>query len=425
MKILFVNPVGAIGGAERSLLTIMAALRTAELNLELYLIAGTEGPLIANAESLGVQVKVLKLPDAVSQLGDSALKGNSPFTGAFKLLVRSAWILPALGQYLVDFRRSLREISPDIIHSNGIKAHLLSALAGLKKVPVVWHIRDFYGSRPLVARMLNWASGSAAVGIAISEAVAADARATLPHLPIQMIYNAVDVNYFSPEDPQLEDMREANTSTQNTLGDPSHRPLRIGLVATFARWKGHDVFLEAAANVVRQRPDLNLRFYIIGGPIYKTQGSQFSEEELRDQAANLQIQDQVDFLGFQADIAEVYRGLDVAVHASTQPEPFGLAIVEAMACGKAVIVSQAGGAAELFTHNVDAVGVPPGDVAALSAAIAHLADNPDLRQCLADNARKTATERFNHTRFSQQIGELYEQFTRVSQIEGTSKHKIF
>ena len=67
--------------------------------------------------------------------------------------------------------------------------------------------------------------------------------------------------------------------------------------------------------------------------------------------------DSVGFVPFVEDPVPVYRALDVVLHASTQPEPFGLTVVEAMACGRAVVVSAAGGAAELFTDGVDALGV--------------------------------------------------------------------
>ena len=60
MKIVFVNPVGVIGGAERVLLTIIAALLNTKPNIQLFLIVGTDGPLIEEAEKLGVQVKLVK-----------------------------------------------------------------------------------------------------------------------------------------------------------------------------------------------------------------------------------------------------------------------------------------------------------------------------------------------------------------------------
>jgi glycosyltransferase involved in cell wall biosynthesis len=390
MKIVFVNPVGGIGGAERVLLTILAALLTAQPHIQLHLIVGTDGPLIEQAEKLGVQVKVLKLPAEFNQLGDSAFKGSNKAIAGLILLLRIVKILPSIRKYIQEFKRSLRELKPDIIHSNGIKTHLLVALAGIKGIPVVWHIHDFYGSRPLMALALKWMSDRATLGIAISQAVAQDARATLPRLPIEVIYNAVDINYFSP-----------------ILPTHPSSPFRVGLVATFARWKGHDIFLEAAAHIVRSHPDLNIRFCIVGGAIYQTRGSQFSEQELRNKASHLGITEKVDFLGFQQDIVAIYRSLDIVVHASTQPEPFGLAIVEAMACGRPVIVSQAGGAAELFTHNYDAVGVPPGEPIALATAILDLLNNFEKRQIISEKARYTVTERFSHERLGQQILAVY------------------
>ncbi|MBE9257152.1 MULTISPECIES: glycosyltransferase family 4 protein [Aphanizomenonaceae] len=401
MKIVFVNPVGVIGGAERVLLTIIAALLNTKPNIQLFLIVGTDGPLIEEAEKLGVQVKLVKLPEELNQLGDSAFKGSNRAVMGLILLFRLVKILPNIGQYLREFQRSLQQLQPDLIHSNGIKTHLLIALAGIKDIPIIWHIHDFYSSRPFMARVLKQVSYGAKLGIAISEAVAKDAKTTLPKLPIELIYNAVDINYFSP------------------IPSPRHTFLKIGLVATFARWKGHDIFLAAAAEIIKTYPNLNVRFCIVGGAIYKTRGSQFSEQELKDKAAHLEIADKVDFLGFQQDIAQVYRDLDIVIHASTQPEPFGLAIVEAMACGKPVIVSQAGGAAELFTHNYDAVGVPPGEPKALAAAIIDLLENPEKRQFLSANARKTATNNFSHQRYGEQIITIYQQVKWSDKIKFT------
>ena len=396
MKIVFVNPVGVIGGAERVLLTMLTTLNT-QPNIQLHLIVGTNGALIEQAQKLGIQVTLLKLPEELNQLGDSAFKGNSTIA-IFILLLRLVKILPSIGKYLREFERSLRELKPDLIHSNGIKTHILTALVGVKGVPLVWHIHDFYSSRPLIAQVLKRLSDRATLGIAISQAVAQDTISLLPRLPIKVIYNAIDVNYFSPAPPVL------------------YLPLRVGLVATFARWKGHDIFIKAIGNIVRSHPDLKVHFYIVGGAIYQTRGSQFSEQELKNQASDIGIADKIDFLGFQQDIAEIYRWLDIVVHTSTQPEPFGLAIIEAMACGKPVIVSQAGGATELFTHNYDAVGVPPGEPIALAAAILDLIDKPEKRQIISTNARLTAIKHFSHEHLYQQILAVYI-YSRIQNTE--------
>jgi len=392
MKVLFLNPVGVVGGAERGLLTAMTALLNTQPTLQLYLITAGDGALVEQAEKLGVEVKVLELPAEVNQLGDSALKNRSRSIALLLLLLRCIKILPKLSKYLQQFRRVIKEIAPDIIHSNGIKAHLLVALARVNKIPVIWYIQDFYSSRPLVAKILKWMSGSTSLGVAISQAVAEDTKATIPRLPVKVVYHAVDVNYFFPN------------STAFSVSPVPH----VGLVATFARWKGHDVFLAAAAHIVKTRPELKVQFCIVGGAIYQTQGSQFSQEELRDIAVNLGIADRVTFWGFQSDVAAIYGQLDIVVHASTQPEPFGLVIVEAMACGRPVIVSQAGGAAELFTPGYDALGVPPGEHMDLANAILDLLDSPEKRENIAKQARKTAVERFSHERLGQQFLDIYQ-----------------
>ena len=113
-------------------------------------------------------------------------------------------------------------------------------------------------------------------------------------------------------------------------------------------------------------------------------------------------------VGFQARPAPVFRALDIVVHASTQPEPFGRTIAEGMACARPVIVSAAGGAVELFTPDHDAIGIPPGDPAALAAAIARLAADPSLRQRLGEHGRQTAVERFNRDRLGPQLMAIYQ-----------------
>jgi glycosyltransferase involved in cell wall biosynthesis len=259
-----------------------------------------------------------------------------------------------------------------------------------------------------MARVLRWAARSAAGAVAVSKAVGRDARGVLGGLPIEVIYNAIDVDRFRPAPGDGRRLDEL-------AGLPAAEPgtLRVGLVATFARWKGQDLFLDAAARVLRDRPGAKIRFYLIGGSIYHTHGSQFSEGELRDRAAGLAIARHVGFVGFQQNTADVYRALDVVVHASTRPEPFGLTIIEAMACAKPVVVARAGGAAELFVHGHDAVGVAPNDVRALASAVGWLADDPDSRRRIAENARRTAAARFSCRRLGPQVFALYNRFAKV------------
>ncbi len=396
MIVVFVNPVGALGGAERMLLAMMSALQYEDPDIEIHLIAGGEGNLIAASEKLGVKVKILAIPPQVDKLGDSGIKGNRVLGGLsllFKVLL--AW--GAINKYLKQFRALIREIDPDIVHSNGIKSHILTSMANLR-LPLIWHIHDYYSTRSFIASVLRYFSNRVEVGIACSESAGDDARRVFPKMNIKVIYNGVDTDYFYPRAFRPLALEGIDTETKS---------IKVGLAATFARWKGHDVFLEAAAMIVRDRPSLDIQFYIIGAPIYSTSGSQYSLQELQKLASNLGVLDKVKFLGFQPNMPDVYLWLDLVVHASTQPEPFGYTIAEAMACGRPVIVSRAGGAAELFINDVEAVAFNPGDTATLAVTIQYLICNPKQCQNLGKNAHRKIVKAFSQNQLGSQLILVY------------------
>lgn len=393
-----------IGGAEQALLSMLAAVKQSNPEHELHLLVCTEGPLFERAQALGVNARLLPMPAQMAELGDSGIDAGGRL-GICALGRRLIASIPVIRKYGKQLRAVILELRPELIHSNGLKTHLLASLANQQGIPLVWHLHDYCGSRRVVCHLLRWARRRAVGAIAVSESVAANARTVLPRFSVEVIPNGIDTRHFSPGASQ-----EARLDA--LAGFPAAEPqtLRVGLVATFARWKGHDTFLEAIALLKADGLVLPARFYIIGGSIYQTLGSQFSEHELRTKAAELGIADRVGFVGFQQDTADIYRSLDIVVHASTRPEPFGLTIVEAMACAKPVIVAQAGGAAELFTHNYDAWGVSPGQPDALASAIAELLQAPHRRQSLGSHARETVLDRFSRDRLGTQISDLYYRF---------------
>ena len=102
------------------------------------------------------------------------------------------------------------------------------------------------------------------------------------------------------------------------------------------------------------------------------------------------------------------RALDVVVHASTRPEPFGRVIAEGMACGRAVIAIRDGGAAELFEDGVSALGCPPRDPDALAEAIGRVVADSELRQRLGQAGRQAALTRFDRRRLAEPWSRVYE-----------------
>jgi glycosyltransferase involved in cell wall biosynthesis len=303
--------------------------------------------------------------------------------------------------YVAKLHQALREAKPDRVHTNGMKAHVLGAWAAPRRVPVIWHLHDFIASRAVMARLLRTAARRGITGVAVSRAVADDAAKVFgAKIPVRTVYNAVDLARFAPEGPRVD------LDAASGLPAAAEGTVRVGLIGTFATWKGQDVFLDAIA-LVDSRVSAQSRFYIIGGPIYKTGGSQWTIEELKDRASRLRLGDRAGFAGFQPDPSSAIRALDVVVHASTRPEPFGRVIVEGMACGKAVIAVNGGGSAELFEDGVTALGIPPDAPPALAQAMTRLIADPELRHRIAAAGRASAVARFDRNDLAGRWEEVY------------------
>ncbi len=399
MRIVFLNPCGPMGGAELSLLDVLASLRAAEPSWQFWLVLGEDGPLAGQAKAAGVNVIVAPFPRALARLGDS---GGGPLRALWSCLKAAA---PTI-RYARHLRRTLAELEPDIVHTNGFKMHVLGAWQHPKNAPVIWHVRDYASTRPLMKWLLRLNSSRAAAAIGNSLSVANDVQKVCgPRLETLCIYNAIDLKRYSPlgEKTDLDSLAGFKPAPEGTV--------RIGLLATLAHWKGHAVFLKALARLPQ---DLPYRAYVIGGPIYQTENSQRTIWDLRELAAQLGIADRVGFTGYVAQADGAIRALDILVHASTQREPFGRVIAEGMACGRAVICSAAGGAAELIAEGQDALAHPPGDHEALAARIADLVRDPELRARLGRAGRITAERRFERSRLAAQLIPLYQRLAEHS-----------
>jgi glycosyltransferase involved in cell wall biosynthesis len=403
LKVVFLSPAAQWGGAEAVLLDWMRSLRNGSPAISLHLLAGEDGPVLEACKASNISCEALPFPKALHAFGSG--RGARHARSIWNTLTQPARRLLAWAgagwacfRYRQALRRRLGQLQPDVIHSNGAKMHLLGALARPPSALLIWHLHEYVGTRPVMRALLRSVVSRCSMMIAISSSVATDARKALPHgPPVAMIHNTVDTAIFTPHGPALDLARLSG------LSPPPIGTMRIGLVATFAHWKGQDVFLRAAASVAG-----NHRFYIIGGPIYATGGSQWSLDELRARAAALGVVDRVGFTGFVEDVPAAMRSLDVVVHASTEPEPFGLVILQAMACARPVIATAVGGAGELIAPEENALAVPAGDSAALARAIERLAAEPALRLRLAQAGRGNAERHFSRACLATKAVGLYE-----------------
>lgn len=403
MRIVYLNPVGKLGGAEALLLDLLASMKETRPKWTLDLILPEYGIVADRASAMGIGVHVIAMPRAMARLGECSSGQRWP---KWVLVWRMLGALPAGLLYCWRLRRKISRLKPDVLHSNGFKMHLLSIWLRLTGTPVLWHIHDFVGSRPIMARLLpRFASGCSAA-VTNSEHVRKDLRAICGNLPATTVFNAVDLTEFSPLGPVC------NLDSLSGL-PPAEGVVRIGLLATMARWKGHTVFLEALSRMSRAIP---VRAYIIGDAIYQSDDSQWQVSELRALAARLGVADRVGFTGFVTRPAEAIRALDIVVHASIEPEPFGLAIAESMACGKAVVASCIGGPKEFLDDQVNCLTHEAGNSEDLAQKIEQLVGDSAYRVQLGRQARASAVRLFDRRRLASEMISVYESLRKDPQI---------
>jgi len=320
--------------------------------------------------------------------------------GGMRRTSRPDHIAAMLWQTLAGARRLasvIRERSVAIVHTNC--THVLSGVLAAKLTgrPDITHVRENILPPRLLtlplARLFWLLSGHM---IAVSAGAAREflgSRAS--HPKVRVIHDAVDVQAFRSDcEPAV---------ARSRLGWPES-DLHVGVIARLAPWKGHAIFLEAAARIARA--DRTVRFVIIGDS--DTPRNDAYKEELAALARRLSISDRVRWTGFVDPVQPLAAALDVVVLPSVRPEPFGRTIVEAMAMQRAVVATNHGGPPEILARG-GGVLVPPGDAGALAAAIGALLSDRDRRLAVARVARQQAAERFDITSHVNAVVDFYDE----------------
>jgi glycosyltransferase involved in cell wall biosynthesis len=179
------------------------------------------------------------------------------------------------------------------------------------------------------------------------------------------------------------------TPAAGSAGPPT--VLYVGRIERSSAWKGIDVLLRAFAGIAEQLPSARLELVGDGDAVAGFRGT----------AVARGIADRVDFRGVLsgAELVAAYRRASVVVLPSlTEAESFGMALVEAMSCGRAVVGSRVGGIPGVVTDGQDGLLVAPGDAGALSAACLAVLTDDGLADRLGRAGRRTAVSRFGWSR---------------------------
>jgi glycosyltransferase involved in cell wall biosynthesis len=211
---------------------------------------------------------------------------------------------------------------------------------------------------------------------------------------IVIIPNGVDLSRFAEPGNPLEIRR--------SLGIAPDAPI-VAVVSRLSQSKGIEDFLEAAAIVAAQHPDV--RFLVVGEPSPIKNVAYL--DELAAIASRLGIRDRVIFTGLRADVPALLSAVTVSVMPSLN-EALSNVLLESMAAGAAVVATDVGGTTEALIDGKTGILVPPADPAAMAVAIERLLNNPGLARDVGARARQTIADRFSVTRMVDATEDLYD-----------------
>ncbi len=359
---LFVSYTSLLGGAERILLDHATALAGP------VALACPEGPLTERARAAGIEVVNLK-PRRVE------LRGS----------VRDRLAMPlrmwAQGR---EVRKIARELRPGCVVAWGMRP-LLSCAAGLRGLrprrPLVFQHNDLLPG-PLIGRAVRAAARRADLTIALSQAIADDLDAG-HELAIEVVRPGVDLTHFHP------------------VEHPSPDPPTALLLGAIVDWKRPDLALEIVALAARELPDLRLR--LAGAPLAESGDELLAE--LRQRTSRPDLVGRVDFAGQVGDVPAALAASTCLLHCADR-EPYGMALVEALACGRPVVAPATAGPLEIVDASCGVL-YPPGDArAAATALVDVIRPAPELGRAARERAETTFDRDQARGRFRALIEEL-------------------
>lgn len=366
--ILQVIPSLVTGGAERGCVDVAAAIQRAGGRA---IVASAGGPMVRELERAGARHVTLPL----ASKNPMVIRRNAD----------------RLAKLIADER-------VDIVHARS-RAPAWSAYWAAKRTGRPF-VTTFHAPYNFASRLKRWYNGVMARGervIAVSGFVAEHVASTYGVGPdrLRLIHRGIDVGMMAPD--RVTQSRLVQLAQAWRI--PEDRRV-IMLPGRLTRWKGQSVLIDAVAKL--GRPD------VLALLVGADQGRAEYRRELETRIRTLGVEGQVAIVGHCNDMAAAYMMADVVVSASTEPEAFGRVIVEAQAMGRPVIVSAIGAVKETVRDGETGLVVPPGDAAALAAAIeTTLALDGDQRAVVAEAAMDFVRTAFTKDRMCAETLAVY------------------
>jgi len=303
---------------------------------------------------------------------------------------------------LLKLKRLIRTRRFDIVHTHLIYSQvygrIAAAMAGARCVVSseqnIYEVKARLPFRWIERKLSGFTDRIIACSNGVREHLIS--RVGINPLKVIAVPNSVDTNVFFPvgkESPLFPKVQHVRKELGIANGD-----VVIGTVGHMSQQKGQR-FLVSAIPLVRLRYP-RAKFVFVG------KGAM--QKQLEEQARRLGVEDAVRFAGIRKDVPLVLNCFDVFVLPSLW-EGFGTAIVEAMACGVAVVASRVGGIPEIVEDGVDGLLAPAGSAWHLARSIVRLLDDPSLRRDVVCRGLRKAMGQFNVRKMTETIAKVYAQ----------------
>lgn len=393
--VVYLDHTAKWSGGEIALLRTLEALDRSRVTPVVLL--AEEGPFADRLREIEIETHVLPLSGRAREVRKDTLGASA--------LLRHAGAGMALLRYAVTVGRFARKRGAFALHCNSLKSDLYGLLAGrIGGVPVIWHIRDHidpsYLPGPAV-RVLRLLARRAPAFVLVNSESTLEKLFPEPEERARQRAARARVVYDGLAD------RELTSPAPGGMRGWKNDPPRIGIVGRFVAWKGQHIFIEAARKLLQDGDNgicpVSAEFVLVGKPL-------FGEEEYEAHLKRLAepLGDRVQFLGFRSDVPAVLQGLDIFVHASTTPEPFGQVVIEAMAEGVPVIASDGGGVREIVEEGVSGLRTPMGNANALADALRSLLTDPARAHRIAQAGHARVRAAFTARRSARAVESVYD-----------------
>ena len=378
-KILYIDHVAHIGGAEISLLHMVKGVK-ANKQVAVKVVLPEDGPLVDELKKLNIDVDIIPMVQLNITKNPLALASYPLF----------------LVKYIFQLLHFVNRYDIDLVHANSIKSGLLvGVVTKLARVPLIWHIRDYYEPGWIRTLVRVWGKLFADCIVAISQKV----NNMFHHMDSLVIYNGVDLTLFSQAK-----INKSSLTLREEIGIESTKKI-ICIVGQLAPWKGHKTFIEVAAQIQGKFPQLH---FVIVGDVYHQEQKSY-RHQLETLAKDLLPTGTITFLGWRSDIDLIMNSIDILLHPAYE-EPFGRVVIEAMAARKPVIGFSSGGLPEIIKNEETGFLVPTGNTKLMVQKLAQLLEDDRLCKIMGEQSYQRVVEHFSIQSNVKQVSHIYEQF---------------